>query len=71
MLKVQGYGFGVDTVELNLAWDNTKSLCELVTVTGYGTFDCLTKAYRIKDPSLVNLKIGKNNIKASLKPEES
>lgn len=47
LLTVTGTGFGTSSEELNLNHSSGEDICETVTITGYGTFTCLTKAMEI------------------------
>ena len=48
LITVTGAGFGVNTIGLNLAiYGDSDTICEEVTITGYGSFTCLTKEMQI------------------------
>ena len=53
LIHVTGSGFGIET-EISLAL-NGVSMCQTVTMTGYGAFDCLTTAVEITDSDEVTL----------------
>ena len=45
LVTVTGTGFGVNTADVTLVNGSTgDDICDAVTITGYGTFTCLTKA---------------------------
>ena len=54
-MTVTGTGFGTSTEELNLQISST-NICSEATVTGYGTFTCLTNAMEISSSSTIELK---------------
>lgn len=44
LITVTGAGFGPNTLGLNLAvYGGSDTICETVTITGYGSFTCMTK----------------------------
>ena len=44
LITVTGSGFGqTNTTAVNLINGSNQEICETVTMTGYGTFTCLTK----------------------------
>jgi len=46
LVTVTGTGFGTDTKDVQL-FHNSLDLCKTVTITGYGSFTCLTKAVAV------------------------
>ena len=59
LITVTGTGFGVDTQDVNLQHTATNSeICSEVTVTGYGSFTCLTKVMEIESSDSINLMVG-------------
>lgn len=59
LVTVTGTGFGMSTSGLNLELASSSTeICEKVSVTGYGTFTCLTKAMEISSSDELNLKVG-------------
>ncbi len=56
LLTVSGTGFGIKTAGLGLYNVTTsKSLCKKVTVTGYGSFTCLTNALPVALTNTIKL----------------
>ena len=56
LLTVTGTGFGVDTTGVTLVKTaDDADVCETVTMTGYGTFTCMTKAEEILDTDVLAL----------------
>ena len=55
-MTVTGTGFGVKTEGLTLVKANGDSVCDSVTVTGYGTLTCMTKAEEILSTDTLSLK---------------
>jgi len=54
---VTGTGFGTSSVDVNLTHETSGTdICEEVTMTGYGTFTCLTTAMEITSGDVINLK---------------
>ena len=59
LLTVTGTGFGMDSQDVNLEHTSSATdICEEVTITGYGSFTCLTKAMEIQSSDSINLKVG-------------
>ena len=57
LITVTGTGFGVDTQDVNLIHSTTGTeLCSEVSVTGYGTFTCLTVSLEISSTDSLYLK---------------
>ena len=57
LLTVTGTGFGVNTVDVNLVHETSGvDICVEVTVTGYGSFTCLTAAMEIASTDVLLLK---------------
>ncbi|MCP4566435.1 MAG: hypothetical protein GY841_02510, partial [FCB group bacterium] len=56
LLTVTGTGFGVKTEGVTLAKASGDSVCDKVTITGYGTFTCMTKAEEITASDVLSLK---------------
>ena len=56
LLTVIGTGFGVDTQGVNLVDATGQELCQVVTVTGYGTFTCLTKSVEVASDAVLSIK---------------
>ena len=59
LLTVTGTGFGSKTAGLTLVDSTDKDICEKVTITGYGSFTCLTKAGEILKSNALKLKTSK------------
>ena len=56
LIHVTGSGFGPLTEGLNLVrTSSSTNLCETVTITGYGEFDCLTVTGVVEETDLLNL----------------
>jgi hypothetical protein len=69
LLRVTGSGFGIkDTVTLVDSSDN--DLCQTSTVTGYGTFTCLTKAQEITEATMF-IRVGTNKVGCHVETEST
>jgi len=59
LITVTGTGFGVNSSSVNLQHTTSgQDICQEVTITGYGSFTCLTNAMEISSSDSINLKIG-------------
>lgn len=56
LLTVTGTGFGTSTAGVDLVKADGASVCDKVTVTGYGTFTCMTKSEEITSSDTLSLK---------------
>lgn len=56
LLTVTGTGFGSKTEGVDLVKSDGSSVCDKVTVTGYGSFTCMTKAEEITSADVLSLK---------------
>ena len=56
LLTVTGTGFGSSTTGLNLEHATGGDICDEVTILGYGSFTCLTKAMEIVSGETLTLK---------------
>ena len=56
LLTVTGTGFGSSTQGLNLEHATGGDICDEVTILGYGSFTCLTKAMEIVSGETLTLK---------------
>lgn len=66
LITVTGTGFGTKTTGLGLKNINTSAdLCSKVTVTGYGTFTCLTKALPVASTDVIKISTGGADIACS------
>ena len=73
LLTVTGNGFGTSTEGINLIHESSGSeMCEEVSITGYGTFTCLTKAMEITagDTILLATSSGEYACGNTLNPDE-
>ena len=56
LITVTGTSFGVNTAEVTLIHGSTQEdICQSVSITGYGTFTCLTKAMEISSSDSLQL----------------
>jgi hypothetical protein len=56
LLTVTGAGFGKRTSGLTLVDSSDKDVCASVTITGYGSFTCLTKPGEIQKTNALKIK---------------
>ena len=59
LITVTGSGFGAtNTTDVQLVNQSGNQLCDTVTMTGYGTFTCLTKQTDIATTDTLSISIG-------------
>ena len=56
LLTVTGTGFGTATAGLTLVDSSGTDVCASVSITGYGTFTCMTKAVEILTTNALSIK---------------
>lgn len=64
LLTVTGTGFGVDTTGLGIN-KGTTPLCAKVTVTGYGSFTCMTNPVEVLSTDVLKLAVGTSSYACS------